>query len=46
MRIYDFANFYLSHLFLAPFYFLTKEDISMKCWEMIENILVHIGLVH
>ena len=34
-------------LYFCPlFYFLTKEDISMKFWEMIENILVHVSLVH
>ena len=32
--------------FCSPSYFLTNKDISMKFWEMIENILVHIGLFH
>ena len=32
--------------FWPPSYFLTKEDISMKFLKMIENMLVHVGLVH
>ena len=31
--------------FFPPSYFLTKEEISMKFWEMIENILMHVGLI-
>ena len=35
------SQFFVFLLYFCPLsYFLTKEDISMKFWEMIENISV------
>ena len=38
--------FFFLMYFCPSSYVLTKKDISLKFWEMIENILVYVGLIH
>ena len=46
MLVHDVTNFHLSHELLSAFLFLTKKYVALKFCETIENMLVHVGLVH